>query len=132
MLAQDMRTHFNMSEKSFHTAIATYIKAQYPKAVFTSESSGVRVSIGVAKMLKGQRSVHKLPDLIVLEPKGGYHGLVIELKEETPYKRDGSLKKGRGIDQAATLRLLQDKNYYACFGVGFEQTKNIIDSYMKL
>ncbi len=119
-----------MKEKRLHTAVATYLKLQYPNVVFMSESSGLRTSIGVAKQLKAQRSKHKLPDMVILEPRGGYFGLVLELKVEDPFKKDGTLKKGRAEEQWQTLRLLQDKGYRCSFGLNFDNTKRIIDEYM--
>jgi len=121
-----------MSEKTLHTAVTKYLKLQYPKVVFMSEASGLRASIGVARQLKAQRSRHRLPDLVILEPRGGFHGLIIELKVDTPYKRDGSVKKGRLQEQYKTLKALEDKGYRTAFGVGFDHTKTIIDSYMNL
>ncbi len=119
-----------MKEKSVHTGIAKYIKYQYPNVVFTSESSGLRTSIGVAKQLKGQRSAHRLPDLIIMEPRGPWCGLILELKTESPFKKDGSLKAGRAVEQSKTLELLRSKGYYASFAVGFDQAKYFIDQYM--
>ena len=120
-----------MNETKLQNAIASYLKLQYPEVVFTSESSGVRTSYGMAKRLKAQRSVHRLPDLIILECRGGFAGLLIELKVSSPYKKDGTLKAGRAYEQNKTLELLRKKGYSAHFGVGFEHTKKIIDDYLQ-
>ena len=119
------------SETILQSQVCQFIKAQYPDVIFTSESSGVRLTIGQAKKAKGLRSGNNLPDLIILEPRGLYHGLCIELKKDSPYRKDGSLKQDEHIyAQNAMLGRLILKGYMACFGVGLEATLNIIKMYM--
>lgn len=122
-------------EERLQTAVANYIKMQYPNVIFTSESSGIRVSMGVAVQMKRQRSKHKLPDLIILEPKGKFHGLCIELKKNRKeiYLKDGSLSSKKHVqEQKKTLDLLNEKGYKAVFSCGFDETQKIIDEYMSL
>ena len=120
-------------EEKIQSALARYIRMQYPEVVFTSESSGIRVSIGVAVQMKAQRSKHELPDMIILKSNSKYNGLVIELKKDRKeiYKKDGTFKKSEHIDgQRETLRLLKAQGYMAVFACGFEEAKNIVDYYM--
>ena len=73
--------------------------------------------------------------MIILKPNGEYHGLILELKSEysSPYLKDGSLSKGKHIqEQNQTLTELLSIGYYAVFAVGFDNAKKIIDDYMKL
>lgn len=122
------------TENNLQIAVSTYIKLQYPNVIFTSESSGIRVSIGTAKKMKAQRSKHKLPDLIILEPKGIWHGLCLELKKSVDdyLTKDKRFRENEHIqEQLLTLVELQNKGYYARFSGGFEETKSIIDWYMK-
>ena len=122
-------------EEQLSKPVSRYLKLQYPDVVFTCDSSGIRLTIGQATALKAQRSVHKIPDMIILKPNGEYHGLILELKSEdsSPYLKDGSLSKGKHIqDQNQTLTELLSIGYYAVFAVGFDNAKKIIDDYMKL
>jgi hypothetical protein len=122
-------------EERLQSAIARYIRVQYPNVVFTSESSGIRVPMGLAVQMKAQRSKHKLPDLIILETNEKFSGLMIELKKDRKsiYKKDGTFRKSEHVEaQRDTLRLLKSQGYMAVFGCGFEETKNIIDYYMNL
>jgi hypothetical protein len=122
-------------EERLQSAIARYIRVQYPNVVFTSESSGIRVPMGLAVQMKAQRSKHKLPDLIILETNEKFSGLMIELKNDRQaiYKKDGTFRKSEHVEaQRDTLRLLKSQGYMAVFGCGFEETKNIIDYYMSL
>mgnify|MGYP000750616251 FL=1 len=122
-------------EEQLSKAVSKYLKIQYPDVVFTCDASGVRLTMGQATALKAQRSVHKIPDMIILKPNAEYHGLILELKSEdsSPYLKDGSLSKGQHIqEQNQTLTTLLNIGYYAVFAVGFDNAKKIIDDYMNL
>ena len=120
-------------EEQLTKAVSKYLKIQYPDVVFTCDASGVRLTMGQATALKAQRSVHKIPDMIILKPNAEYHGLILELKSEdsSPYLKDGSLSKGQHIqEQNQTLTTLLNIGYYAVFAVGFDNAKKVIDNYM--
>lgn len=123
-----------MSEKRLHESVCDYLKYQYPNTVFTSDASGLKLTIGQSVQIKKLRSPERgIPDLIILEPKGGYHGMLLELKVDTPFKKDGSLKKNDHLqEQAECLMRLTEKGYYAHFAIGFDDAKDQIDAYMKL
>jgi hypothetical protein len=120
------------SEESMQIAVSEYLKLQYPSVVFTSESSGIRLTMGQAKKAMRMRSKDKLPDMIILEPRGCYTGLCLELKKEgtTVFKRDGEPYAGQIAEQYKTLQKLGRKGYYTRFAVGFDNAKQIIDNYM--
>lgn len=119
-------------EESLQIAISNYLKLQYPRVIFTSESSGIRLTIGQAKKAKQQRSNCKLPDMIILEPRGKWNGLCLELKKEDEkvFKANGDPYAGHIEEQHNTLCKLQQKGYMALFACGFNAAKKIIDEYM--
>jgi len=120
-----------MTEATIQLQVCQWLRLQYPDVIFTSESSGIRLTIGQAKKAKQLRSGNGLPDLIILEPRGGFNGLCIELKKDSPYKKDGSLKTDEHLkEQDETLTRLSKKGYYAEFATGFEEAKDIITDYM--
>lgn len=124
-----------MSEYREHKQLADYIKMQYPNVIFTSDSSGIRLTIGNAKKMLALKSNHKIPDMIILHPNKYYKGLILEIKrsDEKIYLKDGSLSQRKHIlDQAKTLNYLTDLGYWAGFGVGFDACKEIVDRYMNL
>jgi len=121
-----------MNEATIHRQLCQYIRIKYPTVIFTSEPSGLRLPIGQAKKLKELRSGTKLPDLWILEPRGGYFGLFVEIKAETPFKKNGECKTQHIADQAVMLEKLRYKGYFANFATGFESCRNLIDNYMKL
>lgn len=122
-------------EESLQIQVSSYLRAKYPDVIFTSESSGVRVSMGQAVKMKKQRSTHKLPDMIILKPMKQYHGLCLELKKEgeTVWLKNGSLSTNKHIqEQAETLRELVRLGFIAEFAVGYNEAIKIIDKYFSL
>jgi len=121
-------------EERLQSAVSKYIKLQYPDVVFTSESSGLRVGMGLAVQMKAQRSRHKLPDMIILQPNQNYKGLMLELKKDRNeiYTKKGELRQNEHItEQKKTLDLLNSKGYLALFACGIDEAKTIIDKYLK-
>lgn len=120
-------------EETLHFQIADYLKIAYPKTIFISESSGVRTSIGLAAKLKRVRSNNVHLDLYILEPKGGFCGLFLELKATDIYKKRKPLellKNDHVGQQADTIEKLIKKGYKASFAVSFAEAKNLIDEYL--
>jgi hypothetical protein len=123
------------SEEELQIALCQYIKMQYPKVVFFSEHSGLRVGFGQAKKMKEMRSVGKLPDLFIAYPNGKFHGFFLELKVEgtTIFKRDGELVADPHIKaQFNTLVTLHKLGYAAMFGIGFDHAKKKVDGYLNM
>lgn len=128
------------------TQISTYLKMQYPKVLFHFDlSSGGKTSIGMAVRNKSINPHRGYPDLFIAEPKTKvrdndgfpfdddihYCGLYIEIKVESPFKREGGLKAGNHLkEQEQMLHQLQLKGYASGFGVGFEGVKKMIDQYL--
>lgn len=137
------RSKNNKFEEQIQIAFSNYIKLQYPDVIFSSESSGIRLTMGQAMKAKRQRSEDKLPDMNIAEARGGYCGLYFELKEpdNSPFMKDGKTLKRKfnkktGLDsiaeQACTLDRLKAKGYFAQFVIGLDEAIRIFDWYMKL
>ena len=123
-----------MTEKQLHKAVCRYISLQYPEVMFVSEPGGVRVTPGIARKIAKLRSDVGLPDLYILEPSQGYHGLILELKKSVSEYRTikGDIRDTKHIQvQNKILKKLRRRNYFASFAGGFEEAQNIIDWYLK-
>ena len=119
-------------EESLQLAVCNYLRLQYPDVIFTSESSGVRLTMGQAVKAKKMRSGSKLPDLLILEPKGKYSGLFIELKSEYPFKKNGEPKTDHIKEQMQMIERLREKGYYCFIHHDFSFVKEYIDDYMNM
>ena len=125
-----------MTEKQLHNAICEYIKYQYPDVYFLSDPSGIKMSIGMAVQLKKGRSKHAQLDIVILEPRKGFNGLIIEVKRSHSevFKKDKlTLRKNKHIDkQIASIKHLQSKGYEAGYVFGFDDAIAYIHTYMDL
>lgn len=123
-----------ITELEVHNQVCKYLKAQYPNVMFLSDfAAGIKMSIGMASRQSLQKSNHAFPDIMIFEPRGGYHGLFLEVKKDNGifYKGTDNIKKNNHVEeQQECLNLLVKKGYRATFGCGFEDCKLIIDQYM--
>lgn len=120
-----------MTEKKLHEQICTYLKLQYPNVVFNTDLSGIKLTIGQAKQLKKVRSSKGFPDIFIYEPKFKYAGLFLEVKKESPFKKDGELKTDTHLkEQFYFHEKLHLKGYFGGFVWTFEGAKELIDKYL--
>lgn len=123
-------------EYQLQVAICNYLKHQYPKVLFLSDTiASVKLNERQAARNKAiQKHNFKTPDLIILSPNSQYAGLFLELKVNSPYKKDGkTLKSDKHLEgQLESIKRLRELGYAADFAVGFEQTKQKIDNYLNL
>jgi len=116
--------------------ICQYLEMQYPQVLFLSDTIAAFRLTGPQQMrnMRVQKRGFHCPDLIILEPKGIYSGLLIELKIETPFRKDGMIKasqKDHLKNQYASIMTLNKKGYYSLFCWSFDQAKKEIDKYLK-
>ena len=124
-----------MSEKTIHRAVCDYIRNQYPSVMFNSDMSGaMKLTIGQAVAMKYLRSNRGYPDIVIYEPRGGLHGLFIELKDEGVklWNKSGQPATPHIAEQSECLVKLDERGYAVAFAIGFDDAKRIIDEYLKL
>jgi hypothetical protein len=109
-------------------AIVFWLRNQYPHVIFTCAPVGQRhgtrwqmIKTGADNKKMGYRK--GWPDLFIAEPRGGFHGLMIELK-----------KKGEKLnpDQRIILEELNNRGYHAIVSYGVDEAISSVDFYMKL
>lgn len=123
-------------EFNLQVAVCNYLSYQYPDVQFMSDTiASLKLTVMQASRNKKiQKNGFKITDLIIFEPRNGFHGLFIELKLKTPFKKDGNIKASTNDHlkgQMETIELLNKKGYKSCFSWGFDMTKQIIDDYLK-
>lgn len=138
-----------MNEKTLQKAVCDYLRLQYPGVLFNSDLSGAtKLTMGQANAMKSLRSNRGFPDLCIYLPKiclengevKTYHSLFIELKKEGEklYKVRSTDNYGNPVfasehiaEQSACLNRLNNLGYYACFAIGFDSAKKVIDWYLR-
>ena len=121
-------------EERIHFALCDYLRLQYPKVHFISESSGIRTSMGVAAKLKRTRSAHTHLDIYILEPNFNKTKsvLILEMKAKTVFKKDGTLKKDEHVaEQQKTITVFNKKQgYEARFACSLAEGIEAVDFYL--
>lgn len=124
-------------EANIHRAFCQYVKTKYPTVIFTSESAGIRLTMGQAIKAKALRSSRGLPDFWLAQARGGYFGFFLELKRsrDEVLTKKGELKihgisNKRILEQLDSIEALRDAGYYAAFGLGLKDAIKQLDYYM--
>ena len=123
-------------EYDLQVAVCRYLSYQYPDVEYMSDTiANLKLTqTQASRNKKIQKNGFKTPDLLIFEPRNNFCGLFIELKLETPFKKDGGIKASTNDHlkgQLETIEKLNAKGYKACFSWSFDMTKEIIDNYLK-
>ena len=121
-------------ETAIQIALCVYVSLKYPKALYTSDLGGVRLTMNQAKKAAKMRKKKGHPDWTLYEPKGGFVGLMIELKSETAplYKADGTLRKSQHLEEQAQYgKDLEERGWCFSFARGLDEAIRLVDNYMK-
>lgn len=122
------------SEFELQKAVCNYLKLKYPSVLFDSDTiANVKLTAPQQARNKAiQKEGFKRPDICIYYPTEKYNGLFIELKTETPYKKNGLLKAGNHLHgQYHTMMQLTALGYYCTFAWSLEQCIEIIDNYLQ-
>ena len=123
-----------MKESDVQKAAVKYLSMMKGNLIVVSDPNGIRLTIGQATQLKKMRLPPEggHPDILVLEPKGEYHGLFIEVKKEGTkiYKKDGSHASEHVQKQSAVHDRLRLKGYFGGFACGVDQCVSMIEEYL--
>lgn len=124
-------------EFELQSAICRYLSYEYAEILFLSDTiASLKLTPAQANRNKKiQKFGFSCPDLLILEPRNGYSGLFIELKVETPFKKNGEIKASKDDhlkNQLEAINKLNEKGYKAVFSWDFQMTKDIIDNYLKV
>lgn len=124
-------------EFELQSAICRYLSYQFPQVLYLSDTiASLKLTPAQANRNKKiQKNGFSCPDLLILEPRNGYCGLFIELKIETPFKKNGEIKASKDDhlkNQLEAINKLNEKGYKALFSWNFDMTKEIIDDYLKV
>ena len=120
-----------MTEKQIHKQITDFIKIQYPKLIFNTDASGIKLTMGQAKQMKNLRSSNGFPDICIYEPNKQWNALFLEVKKESPYKINGRLKKNDHLEEQNEMhKKLISKGYFCCFVWSLDMAKEMITHYL--
>lgn len=125
-------------EESIQKQVCNYLRMQYSHVIFRTDFTAGRIvlSANQGRQYAALQSGRAFPDLLLLEPSRGFHGMLLELKKDGTTlilktgPRKGRLTSDAHIqEQAKVINDLRHKGYYADFAVGFDDAINKINWY---
>lgn len=120
-------------EFELQKACKRYLDLQYKNVPYDSDTiASIKLTIPQHVRNKAiQKESFKRPDIAIYQPNFYHHGLFIELKVKSPFKKNGELLKNDHLEgQQRTIDDLNSLGYFATFAVGFDEFKRIVDEYM--
>ena len=124
------KTRNKKSEQVLSQRVTNLMLLDYPKVPF-------RFDVGADMPLppmyhKRMKDAHGkwsrgYPDMFIATGRGGYGGLYIELKATEKVENNEHTRR-----QAVYHSVLRRNGYYVKFSCGYDETKKIIKTYMKL
>lgn len=117
-------------ETKIYLSLSQYLQLQYPDIVFHFDIK--LQSLGAGIINKRMNPINGFSDLVIFEPRGNLHGLFLEIKKdgEKLFKINGEYKTPHLKEQADFLEKMNQKGYYAKFGIGWEECIDIIKKYL--
>ncbi len=112
------------SEADVQRAIIRFIRHYAPKTLYCATNGGVKLSYMQAARMKLTGYVAGIPDLIIFEPRGQYHGLTIEVKKDKASKPSAVQKEW--MDE------LNKRNYRAVCCHSVDEAIKEIETYLSL
>ena len=81
MARQFSETLYPRTEFDEQVAVIAYIKLLYPKTLMTIAPAGIKMNIRTGLRFRKMGYSVGTPDILIFEPRGKYHGLLIEMKK---------------------------------------------------
>lgn len=132
--ASRKRKKYKYAETELQQKIKMYLDVNYPAIVYQSDIVSSRLT-RTQRMINASvnKKDFKPADLKIYAMRHGFGAMHIELKRETPFRKDGKLKAGEHLSkQAESLRSLRNEGYWAEFGWTFDWITEKIDWYLEV
>ena len=121
----------NDKEYKLCKAISQFLNYQWPNVIYKWNLSGSNLSMAQAVKMKQLNKFRGFPDLEIMQPIGNKSGLLLEIKHETPYKKDGSLKTNEHLKEQNEMHIwLRERGYCVEFCWDLDRAIGIISIYL--
>ena len=118
-----------MIKQSEHDIQVRFVKyLDFKKVLYSSTANGIflkdrKTAHRIMNKMKAEGLKTGLPDILIFEPRGGFNGLMIELKSKTGKTSD---------DQKKWIKALNDRGYKALVCKGLDSAINSLETYLAL
>jgi hypothetical protein len=109
------------TEASVQQLIVKYLKLSQPTALYCATAGGLHTSRSQAVRMKMTGYVKGVPDLLIFEPRKGYHGLMLEIKKDSKAKASEYQKEW--------IEKLKARGYHAAVVHSLDEAIKQIDEY---
>lgn len=116
-----------MSEHTEQAAVCDWLDHYYPNVLYWANINGAWLAgsrqqrIMQVNKLKAEGYLPGVADLTIAEPRGGYHGMFLEMKTIT-----GSLSE----NQEWFLAQVRERGYYAVTAYGYDEAVQYLTDYL--
>lgn len=111
----------NKSEREIQCEVVRYLRSRNPRILFSATVGGVHCSAFTRGKMVASGYEKGIPDLIIYEPRKGFHGLCIEFKST----------KGRVSEwQSQWLAELSARDYYTAVERSAQSAIRLIRDYL--
>ena len=135
-LPQAPKNRNKKHEENLQLEVCNYIALTYTNVLFMSDvAAGMKLTKWQAVKASKMRSNRGLPDLIIFSARGGFFGLMLELKKEGTVinLKNGGITSDTHIREQMEVHVkLRNEGYCVTFAVGFDEAVRKIDGYMAL
>jgi hypothetical protein len=112
----------NNGESRLQIACVKWFKYQYPNLILFAIPNGGQRSAVTGAILKAEGSKAGVSDIMIIEPRGMYHGMFIEMKYEK-----GTLT----LDQKEFITQAEKRNYKCVVCRSFQDFQYEVEMYLK-
>ena len=109
-------------EQVLQIAVANYLRLSYPKLLWTISPAGLIRGLGQAMIMKRMGYRNGTPDILIFEPRGRFHGLILELKVKGGVVSD---------DQRSFISDASDRGYATAVCWDYNQAIGTVNNYMR-
>jgi hypothetical protein len=118
------RNRWNPTEAKEQKAFVSWMRLQYPDVIIFSVPNHLIRSQAQAMNEYSMGLLVGVPDLAIMEPRGPWHGLFIEMK-----RREGGIVSGA---QDSVIARLNDKGYHAIVAQGWHEAMEATQEYFSI
>jgi hypothetical protein len=108
-------------ESRIQKSCVKWFRSQYPKLIIFAIPNGGKRGLVEASIMKAEGVLAGIPDLLLLKPSKGYHGLFIEMKTE---------KGDINPNQRRMIPIIQEAGYQVIICRSFNDFKQQVESYI--